>query len=540
MKTHDVVQGSPEWLALRTQFDCASDAPAMMGESTRTMRTDLVRMKATGDEKEFSQWARDNLLGPGHEVEPYARKRVEAELGEDLYPVTGSKDGLLASFDGITIDDVTGFECKLWNEELAAAVRAGATELPGGHHWQLEQQLAVGELERIIFVCTDGTPEKYVEMEYRAVAGRAKQLKAGWKQFHEDVANYVHVEVIPKAVAAPVKDLPQILIDVRIERDDQDAAGGKIAIVSTLTKFGEQLRTYLAALPEKPATDQEFADLEQAVKNLALAEERLQLAETAALARFTTVEEMRSTVAMLHDLARANRLRINKLVETRKKDIRDEIRIEGLSAFGAHLAGLNKRLGGNYMPVIEQKFADEMKGKKSVASLRDAVNTEVARLKIHANEVADRIDENLKLVRSEANVPYLALFPDLVGICWKPTEDFANLVAARIASHKAAAEELARALAEQERERIRKEEEAKANARVTAARPALQVTGVIPDAAKPALALAIAAQMAPTGATKVNRPTDDHIVAVLADHFKVDGGQVIEWLQEMDLEILAA
>lgn len=535
MKIHDVVQGSPEWLAVRAPFDCASDAPAMMGASSRVMRTDLVRMKATGGEKEFSQWVRDNLLLRGHEVEVYARKRVEAKLGEDLYPVTGSKDGLLASYDGVTIDDVTGFECKLWNEELAAAVRAGATELPEGHEWQLEQQLLVSDdMERIIFVCTDGTPEKYVEMEYRAVAGRAKQLKAGWAQFHEDVKNYVHVEVIPKAVANPVTDLPQILIDVRIERDEQDAAGGKIAIVSTLTKFGEQLRTYLAALPEKPATDQEFADLEQAVKNLALAEERLQLAETAALARFTTVEEMRSTVAMLHDLARAHRLRINKLVETRKKDIRDEIRIEGLSAFGAHLAGLNKRLGGNYMPVIEQKFADEMKGKKSVASLRDAVNTEVARLKILANEIADRIDENLKLVRSEANVPYLALFPDLVGICWKPTEDFGNLVAARIASHKAAAEEQARVLAERERDRIHKEEAAKLAVAPAAPAP-------ISAPARAAAPLYAMPQVAPApGAAKVNRPTDDHIVAVLADHFKVDGAEVIEWLQEMDLEVLAA
>ena len=34
---------------------------------------------------------------------------------------------------------------------------------------------------------TDGTPDKYLEMEYVAVAGRAKALLAGWKQFGEDV-----------------------------------------------------------------------------------------------------------------------------------------------------------------------------------------------------------------------------------------------------------------------------------------------------------------------------------------------------------------
>lgn len=516
----------------------------MMGAAGgRCTRTELLRMKSSGDEREFSQWARDNLLARGHEVEIFGRAYAEKLLGEDLYRVTATddEDYLLASYDGLTMGEEVACEVKLWNEPLAAQLRAGELTDPL-YYWQLEQQILVG-VERVIFVVTDGTPEKTLHLEYRAVPGRAKQLMAGWKQFDEDLANFQHVEVIPKAVPDPVRDLPAILIDVRIERDEADEAGGKIAIVSTLKKFGEQLTAYLKGLPEKPENDQDFANLEQAVKNLKTAEERLEAAEASALSRFTTVEEMRSTVAMLRDAARDNRLRIDKLVTARKAQIREEIRIDGLTKFGEHIAKLNARLGGAYMPVIAHEFAEVMKGKKTVASLRDAVATELARLKILSNEVADRIDVNVKLVRSDENKTYLALFPDLVSICAKPCEDFANLVARRITEHK----EAEKNRLEGERERIRLEEEGKARAKVEAeARAASLPAPAVAPSPAPAARLAPATvvgtppyeinRLPPAVQSKPTRPIDDEIISVLALHYRVHESQVIAWLIEMDLE----
>jgi predicted phage-related endonuclease len=143
VKIYNVVQGSPEWHALRARHRCASEAPVMMGCSPKMQRTDLVRMKATGDEREFSHWVQEHLLERGHEVEAYARGVIEAQLGEELYPATIGDDDeyLLASYDGITMDGETGFECKLWNEDLAA--RCARASVPPKHHWQLEQQILV-------------------------------------------------------------------------------------------------------------------------------------------------------------------------------------------------------------------------------------------------------------------------------------------------------------------------------------------------------------------------------------------------------------
>lgn len=510
----------------------------MMGASKKLSRSDLVRMKASGDERAFSQWVQDNLLARGHEVEELARPHVEADLGEDLYPATlgDGAERYLASFDGVTMDGETGFEHKLWNEELATAVRAKAAELPGGHHWQLEQQILVGGLKRVIFVVSDGTRTKRVQMTYEPVPGRAAQLEAGWRQFDEDVANYQHVEVLPKAVPEAVRDLPAILIDVKVE-------GGEIAIVSSLAKFGEQLKAYLAWLPVEPKDDQDFANLEQAVKRLDEAERALKAGEAQALARFTTVDEMRSTVAMLVETARAQRLHIGKLVDAKKASIRDEIRVDGLTKYGEHITLLNKRLGGAYLPVIAQQFAEVMKGKKTLASLRDAVATELARLKIVSNEVAERIDANLKLVRGDENKAYLALFPDLTAICGKPCEDFMNLVAKRIADQKA----LEQKRLDDERERIRLEEEAKARAKVEAERIAAMPAAVVavpkptPSTFTPPLSYDVRVDAGPLlrPPPPRGRPADHEIIDVLAEHYEVPRDTVIDWLIEIDFSIAA-
>jgi predicted phage-related endonuclease len=505
MKILDVVQGSPEWHAARGLSHGASEAPAMMGASSRCTRSELVRMKATGDQKEFSDWVRDNLLLRGHEVEDFARAEIEHEIGEDLYPgtATDDEDYLLASPDGATMDGTVGFECKLWNEELAAQVRA--SNLGPEWYWQLEQQIKVWGFEKIIFIVTDGTREKFLRFDYTAVPGRAQQLMAGWKQFDEDVANYQHVEVIPRAVAEPVKALPALLIDVK----------GEIELTSNLDKFGELLKAYIAGIPEKPATDQDFANCEAAITTLETAQKKLETAESNALAQFATIDNMRRTVAMYAELSRSTRLMLEKLVKARKDEIRDEIRRGGAEGFAMHITKLNERLGGMYMPIVPAKFADVMKGKKTITSLRDAVGTELARLKIESNEIADRIDLNLKALVEHA-AGFEQLFPDKQQIVCKANDDFVNLVKSRIAEQKQKIEA--------DRERIRQEEAAKAQAHAA-------------PAAVPAAVPAPAAHAATIkGAGSPCRPSDDTIINVLANHFHIPESLALKWLLEMDLE----
>lgn len=537
MKILDLVQGSPEWVEARSRHNCASDAPVMMGVSKKTRRTELLRMKSTGDQKEFSAWVQDNLLDKGHETEAKARLIIEARLGEDLFPVTASDDDgyLLASFDGITLDGRIGFEHKLWNAELVAQMK-NSGEIPPAHHWQLEQQILVAGLEQVIFVCSDGTEEKMVTLIYTAVPGRAEQLLAGWKQFDEDVRNYKHVETLPAPVAT-VKSLPALSIEVK----------GKISLVSNLDVFGRELNAFIEGLDKNPSDDQAFADAEAAIKTLQSAQDLLEAAESSALAQTASIDDMRRTVASYSELARTNRLMLERLVKARKETLREDIKNEGVHAFRDHLAALNSRLGKPYMPAIVANFAEVMKGRKTIASLRDAVSTELARVKIESNAIADRIQNNLTVLREQA-MDYVFLFNDTAIIVLKANDDFAMLVKARIGEHK----EGERKKEDEQRERIRKEEadrlereqakrledERKERERIeTASKPApVPVPTVAPIPVAPAYTPVFSTpHLANVVPLKPVRPTDDDIIQTVAMRFNVPFAVALAWLIDMDL-----
>jgi predicted phage-related endonuclease len=104
------------------------------------------------------------------------------------------------------------FEHKIWNEQLAADVRAGT--LDPHYNWQLEQQLLVSGAEKVIFVCSDGTEENFVSMKYTPVPGRAATLVAGWKQFQADLQDFAPAEVVPEAIGKTPESLPVLRIEV--------------------------------------------------------------------------------------------------------------------------------------------------------------------------------------------------------------------------------------------------------------------------------------------------------------------------------------
>lgn len=514
MKTFQVVQGSPEWVALRASGKfCASEAAAMMGEDPKLKRDTLLHMMANGGSKEFSEYVQENILRRGHDVEPFARAKVEEMIGEELYPATiGSDDGrLLASCDGITMSGETGFECKLWNEELAARVRAG--NLPPDKYWQLEQQLLIGGMEKIVFAVTDGTDEKFVSMEYKPVRGRAKKLLAGWAQFAEDLANYRAPEVKEPVVADVVMALPTVTITME----------GKVALRSNLAVFGDQLNAFLKQINMKPATDQEFANAEAAVKALKEAETKLKQAEAAALAQAEEVDELRRTVAAYVELMATTRITLGKAVEQQKDKIRDDIRVRGETEYAAHISKLNERLGRPYLTTgtVPSNFPAAMKNKKTLDSLNDAVNTELARLKIASNEVADKIAINQKVMNDLAG-NHKFLFADVATIIHKEVDDLTALVKLRISEHEAAvkakAEADARAAAE-------------AEARKAAVAPA-------PAAAAPTPAAAPATPPTPAttpASTTSARPSPAAMVQALAQAFQVDRTVAVGWLLKLSI-----
>jgi len=269
---HDVLQGTGPWLKLREGRFTASEAPAMMGASKYTTRAELLRAKFTGVAAEPDA-ATHGRYAAGHAAEAKARPLAEQAVGGDLYPVTVTADvegwPLLASLDGLTLDESAAWETKLWNEELAARVQAGADALPDHYRWQMDQQLLVTGAARCLFTCTDGTPERFVSCWYESSPERFAALLAGWRQFAADLAGYTLPDAKPEpARAEPMESLPAV--SVRLD--------GALSVVGNLPSFAVALREFVAKIPQRPATDTEFATTEAACKALKRAEEALDAA----------------------------------------------------------------------------------------------------------------------------------------------------------------------------------------------------------------------------------------------------------------------
>lgn len=450
MELHTLTQGSAEWHAHRAAHDNASDAPAMMGCSPYTTRSELLRQRATGISKDVDA-ATQRHFDDGHRFEALARPLAEEIIGEELYPVVGSLGTLSASFDGLTLMQDVAFEHKTLNDELRACIvdEACGALLPLHYRVQMEQQLLIAGADKCLFMATKWNGTELAEQRwtwYFSDEVLRAQIMAGWEQFAADLVAYAPPEVAAEVVAAPVESLP--VVSVRME--------GSIAVVSNLTLFGEKLRAFVEKIDRNPSTDQAFADAEAAIKTLQTAQDALEQAEAAALAQTSSIEEMRRTVADYANLARTTRLALKKIVDARKEQIKVEIVTEGRDALAAHIAALNQRLGKPYMPAVPADFAGAIKGKKTVSSLRDAMGNELARAKIEASAIADRIQINLGTLR-ELAADHAFLFADTSSIVLKAADDLTMLVKGRIAEHQAAE---AKRL-EAERERIRAEEAAR-------------------------------------------------------------------------------
>lgn len=441
---HNLLQGSDDWHAFRFDHHGASEAAAMLGLSKKVTRSELVRMKATGLAKEFSDWVQENILDYGHEVEALARPFAEKIIGDDLYPATLSLGRESASCDGLNMAETIGFEHKQWNAELAASVGAGA--LPEEHQPQVQQQLLVTGAEKWLFMASDGTEANMVWMWVYPDTAWFSRIVAGWEQFDIDVANYTQVAIVEKPAAEPIAALPALVVQTE----------GKV-VSSNLVAYKAAAEKFIAKINTKLETDEDFANAENTVKYCGEAEDKLELAKAAALAQTATIDEVMRTVDHIKAQFRAKRLELEKLVKTRKEQIKETILNEGRHAFTAHVAALETEITPLRLQLQQPDFAGAMKNKRTLGSLRDAVSTTLANAKIAANTQAADYRAKQAWCREHA-ATYGFLFMDMANIIGKPMEDFQLVITSRIADHKRAEE----AKAEAERARIREEERVKA------------------------------------------------------------------------------
>lgn len=473
MKIHNVAQGSAEWLALRAQYRTASEAPAMMGASKYQSRTDLLMAKKTGITPDVTP-SQQFIFDKGHATEALARPLAEALIGEELYPIVATDGNLLASMDGATMLGETLFEHKLWNESVVAQVKAG--DLAPHYYWQLEQQLLVSGAERVIFVCSDGTPENFVHMEYRPVAGRAAQLIEGWKQFEADLANFEMADAPSIVVGKAPDELPALRIELT-----------GMVTASNLKVFEDSALAVIDSVKTTLSTDQDFADAKKAVKWCGDVEEAVSVAKKQALSQTQSIDELFSSLDRISAHARETRLKVDKLVKAQELLVKTNIKQKAELALADHIAAINKTLGKVTLPHVVSDFAGAMKSKRTIASLQDAVDTELARAKIDASQAADGIRLNLTSL-AELAVDHAFLFSDVQQLVTKANDDLVTLIKFRISEHQQAEQ------AKADAKRIAEEQEAQRLAAIKPEPVAEKVAAPEPVRATPVQTAAPVAQ----------------------------------------------
>lgn len=448
VKVHNVVQGTDEWHALRaTVHGTASEAPAMMGDSTKLTRSQLLTAKATGITKEVPDYVQRFLFDKGHELEKRFLPIAESIVDDELFPatVTARVDGihLLASCDGRTMGIDTLFEHKMRNEALIAHIEQhGEPDME--RVWQLEQQLLVTGAERVLLAVGDGTAEGTYTHWYESKPERRKALVLGWKVFLEDLAAWtpeMAVEV-PKVQAAPVEKLPAILVEVK----------GEVSIGGNLNEWKAIAERWLERAPQadKLESDQDFADADAFAKECSEVEGKLDLVKSQALAQTAPMEELVRTLDEIREKVRAARLSNERAVKLRKDNIKMKAITDAQVAFTTYVETFNRGFGQRLMPTIPVDFAGAAKNKRNLDSLRNAIATELSRAKVLATDIANTISTNMRAI-VQAGSDASGLFPDLAAVCTKAPEDFDAILQVRLSNHRAAIQKAADEAAEKTR-----------------------------------------------------------------------------------------
>lgn len=435
MRILRLIQGTPEWKEARRTHKCSSDLPAAQGLSHVKTRTDLLREKALGIEKEYDVFTLE-LFERGHKAEAALRPVIEQMIGEELYPQVGESDcgKYLASFDGITMDGAVGYEHKVWNQDDVQFVEDGV--VPPCHVPQVAQQFFVGnELERIVFVMSDGTPEKmrYAIIKRSDFEKHIANVEPWWAQFDRDVEEVIANPEKVEVISQPTPNLPDKLPPLAISIE------GKVTS-SNLTVYRDKVRALVAGINTDLQTDQDFADAAKLVTFCEAAEKEIDAVKRKVLAQAMSVNEVFDTLDKLREEMRQKRLQLDKLVESKKEDIKLKLISTASSALNVYVQELDATVLNlarempfkPKMPVIQSDFRGVIRGKKTVTSVREAVNNECARAKIDADRICRDICINIASFLAEVPYEYRGLFADMTTIALKPNEDFVLLMRDRV------------------------------------------------------------------------------------------------------------
>ncbi|MNJ25792.1 hypothetical protein D3C77_202480 [compost metagenome] len=253
---------------------------------------------------------------------------------------------------------------------------------------------------------------------------------------------------------------------------------------SNLDAFKAHAMQVFGGINTELATDQDFADAETTVKWCGDVEDRLKAAKEHALSQTESIDALFKAIDDIAAEARRKRLELEKLVKARKDTIRNDIVIDAAKALQVHIDQINGTFNGRIrMPKVVADFAGVIKGKRTIASLKEAADSELARAKIEASRIADLIRLNLNSL-NELAADHKFLFHDAQDLVQKANDDLIALVKVRINEHEQA-EQKKREL-EQQRQQAAQQQAAQQEASQQKAAEPSQVAEPQPKAVEPA------------------------------------------------------
>ena len=448
----NIQQGTPEWHDLIRRTIGGSEVGILFGLGHIT-RDELIKQKATGIVPEPSEF-QAALFAIGHEIEAKARAIIEDLTGDEFFPsvFVDENNKSRASLDGINLAGDVIIEIKTLNKKNKSYILEGEVDPINIH--QVMYNMGMSGAERCLFIVSDGTPENtfytYVHFDIEWM----DNIQSAITQFWLDVDAYQPEQSKSEPVLMPIMQLPALSIRV----------DGQLAIESNLEAFGDKLTGFIAGINRDPQTDEDFGNIVNAVKFLKSAEEELDNGLNYALSRIECVDRLIKRVEYFKGFSSSTRIPISKLPETRRKEIRDNLIIAAKNEYAKYCAGLEKEIDPIKLMLVQPDFAQAIKGVKTMSSSRNNINTALAGAKSNARDIADELRECLDWYKENC-LSFNYLFRDLQDIIYNNSDDFKLICESRIERHKQSEQEkatvLAEKMAEQEREKIRQEEEFK-------------------------------------------------------------------------------
>ena len=447
MKIHEMDQGSPEWAALRREFFCASDAPAIMGQSPYETRAQYIRRKISGLDLQTLDYVK-KLKALGHEAERHMIARAEAFLADqgidsELYPTVASAtiEGLpmLASLDGLSMGGEILWENKIWNKQKIADIEAGKRTCD---YYQVQHQMMVTGAGRCLYTLGDQDGEKARHYWIERDEAEITKLIAAWKLAAEEIARgEAPAEVAPAVAVVPQQMLPALNVRVTAAVEDSNVSG-----------YCMQCLDMIGAMNTDLQTDADFARAEADAKFCQTTEKKINQAVTAIRQQMGEIDEIFTALEHVSGQARARRLELSKLVRTQKDALKAAI-VQRAQADGmAYAQGLQAgRPRQDCLEFPAPALGDAGKGKRTMQSFNDAVHQALSDWKIEAAAAIARADANVKILNEAiASAPMLArIFANRQAAMRRETEDLRNLIAGEVARiEKAEAEARAKAEAE--------------------------------------------------------------------------------------------